>query len=837
MNINNSAVEDPNSEITKQIVEKSDGTKITIENKSNNPTWRGENQSSEANKEQSMFDKSFVDTQNTYMSGGKSFNTEAERDAYKQQMFGSIIGSDTTPVVDNKVLPITAGDDKFTNMPFQATTGQSGDTNVVFGDSITGELWDQFDDIESQNNRLYNTPVGVWDDTASMELDRQKASDPSFFDDGYGFINYDDVVYGNPELVEPLEGVEELTSPQTDAFWREKDNKQRAIDNQAAFDSADTDYFGNPLTNPDGELSLFDGDAYERHASSIMQNSLPKDMQSNVYKHKFKSKEEEERANFMSSYIVNPKTDSEKAQNKKLVWDNMGFKDKTVSITADAFLEAMSYIVPSEEFVDGAIEFVTDPEWREEISDWAKEEPLAAAASLVLMYKGRKALKALPKKYQEAVNKFVSSGKMKARINTAKNRIATGSKKVKDLEKALKGHSKGSKAWTDASMRLTRARQRLQGHKNAHKRLVDMKRLNTGTMVKTVEKIQNSKTAKNVFNTVKKIDPVTALAGGAIAYSIFDDDPAQDVSESSDAVDSKPESDFNKVTESSASKALERARKDREGAAISDAIQRDRNVAQQVIDNQGRIQQEYGDSLAKDLFTIAVSSLAGFSPMGVMGAMGDKLILDQASDRSLKLQGLKDQASLNKESFKQSVKAQKELAKENKADRKATETKMMNIIKEGGKKGSSLSTHSGEVLGALMMADKLKMDYNRNDVQKALVDATQKSIGEGSYFDSEDETEARSNIAGHFMGNMAILSTDGGSLSKDGYALKSSSAADNGAYTHWLFSRHDKNQVRGASTKKFNEWKSIRSNKGESWLWYNNFTGWAVQNLKATGQM
>ncbi len=784
MNINNSAVEDPNSEVVKQIVERSDGTKVTIENKSNNPTWRGNKQS--PNDKLNEHNQNAQDNMGLY---NNQVSANQEQSIFDATTFDQLDQADAVNNyygdMNNTAASMAAAQDAdFANTP----------------------VWDGFDAIDAQNKSLFEAPMGDWNDTAEMEVGRQMEADPSFFD----------VVEGYPRVVQPLDGTEELRSNLTDDFYR------------------DTDSFGNPMSHPEG-LSYFESDDFENAQDiATRQANRNDDMEweEDEYKYKYKDKEAEERDKFMSKYIVNAKTEEDKELNSNLVWDNASFGDKVIDSTSRGFLEAMSYIVPSEEFVTGAYDLVTDPAWREEISDWAKEEPLAAAAAVVLAYKGRKAMKALPKKYQDAVSKFAQSGKYEARIATQVKRIEAAKTKVTKLTNALGQHPKGSKPWTDANIRLIDAKQKLQAAKNVQKALKETKKLNTGRVAKTIEKIKDSGVAGKVSNLAKNTSLTTLAAGGIVANSIFDNDTPKDTSsdESVSSGNTKPE--VSKVFD-----AMSRLEKDKDGAAIAEVAQRDTNTAQMIVNNQGRIKQEYGDSIARDLFTVAVGALAGFSPLGIAGSMGDKMLLEEKQSRDLELQGLKDQAALNKEALKQQASFQKDAIKAKKDSRDKVETDMTNMISVGGLKGGKLRQLKDGVLKALITADNMNLDYAEKGVQMALVEATKRALGKGSFFDGDDEEAARANIAGHFMGNMAILSADGGNLSKDGYALKNATKADNGKYTNWLFTRHSKDQVRSVATNKLSEWKNIRESKGDSWIWYNNFTGWAVSNLKATGQL
>lgn len=690
-------VKDPNSEVTKQttIEESSDGTKTTttVENKTNNPKWRGENQDKDVSLEN-----------------------------YKPTQY-----QDNRPVGDG-----------------------SGD-------------------IQS---------------TSSVATEE---ASPSIFDE---------VVYGYPETVQPLEGVEELTSPQTDEFWRVKDNERNSIENQLALDNADTDDFGNPLVDSTG-VSIFDAEYFEALRDSALQNSLPSDMQEKPWKTKKMTEEEQKRYDFMSRYITNPQTEEEKAINEKLVWANKSLAEKAGTVATDTLIDGLGWVVPVE-LIDDVADLITDEEIQEEVVEYVKENPATSLAAATLLVLSRGKIKKVPKAVSDKLNKVLNKN---PKIKKGVDKLFKEPKFQRDKYGKLILNKKGQPIPAYKSVKGVKGVQRVTGL------------------------------------SPKKIGAwgLGGLAAGE-QLGYFDSDlSADEVSQSKE--DSAPKSDWNKVTESASSKALERLAQDREGQAIADAAQRDSNIAQMIINNQGRIQREYGMDLAKDLFTVAVGALAGFSPMSIMGAKGDKILLDQEHARNLELQGLKDQQAMAREQIKLNAKAQKEALKEHKVDRKGTEDRMMAIVKEGGKKGSSLSTLSNEVLRSLQMADALDLDYADHGVQEALVKATQDAVNDkSSWFDSEEDEAFRSNIAGKFMGNMAILSGNG-SLSKDGFALKNATEADSGKYTHWLFTRHDAKDVPKVSAKKFSEWKTIREDKGESWMWYNNFPGWAVQNLKATGQL
>ena len=819
-------VDNPNSGVVSETTTKTnaDGTTETYtkKNATNNPKWRGENQDQQTPEEQRKFLKTLTP------------DTLKRKLLYLHEMNSAFQSQDNIKAqqaIDAKKYFNTHNDQASSNMDVYNSQLAANKEQSMF-DGIT---LDEMDKQDAANNYYGN--IG---NTAERQLDMQQREDPDFFRDPLETSYFDgEPMRGRPQAIntegmerepletsyfdgEPMMGYPQVINPEDDGSTFTQGIER------------DTDSFGNPMMDPNG-ISYFDSEDFESAQDRAVQNANYNqgiEFEDEKYKHKYKNKEEEDRAAFMGKYITNPETEGEKKSNSDLVWDNSSFGDKVIDVTSRGFLEAMSYVVPSEEFATGAYDFVTDPEWREEISDWAREEPLAAAAAVALAYKGRKVFKALPKKYQEAAAKFASSGRYEARLATQVTRIETAGANVKNLTQALKGFKKGTKPWIDANMKLTKAKQKLQAAKNVHKALKATKELNTGKLAKLGEKVSKSNAVGKIATGIKSTAP-TLLAGAYVADSIFgDDEPKATQEESAEDAAAKKDTMSLRV-----SQALSNLEANEEGNAIAEAAQRDTNVAQQILNNQGRIQEEYGMDLARDLFTVAVSAMAGMDPMAVAGAMGDELMLDQKNSRAMQVQGLKDQTALRKESIKQNAAAQKESIKAKKASRDKVETDMTTMISQGGLKGGKLIQLKDEVLQALITADDLGMDYSQKGVQRALVAATERSLGKGGWFDSEDEDAARANIAGHFMGNMAILSADGGNLSKDGYALKNSSKADNGKYTNWLFTRHNKDEVRGAATNKFKEWKNIREGKGDSWMWYNNFTGWAVSNLKATGQL
>jgi hypothetical protein len=91
--------------------------------------------------------------------------------------------------------------------------------------------------------------------------------------------------------------------------------------------------------------------------------------------------------------------------------------------------------------------------------------------------------------------------------------------------------------------------------------------------------------------------------------------------QTADAKSSKPV----EVQESSeASKAWDKARESDTGSMITDAMVNDPEVAQTVIANPSRMVADYGSSLAKDLFTVAVSMLVGTSAEKAFSTIGIK---------------------------------------------------------------------------------------------------------------------------------------------------------------------------------------------------------------------
>ena len=82
---------------------------------------------------------------------------------------------------------------------------------------------------------------------------------------------------------------------------------------------------------------------------------------------------------------------------------------------------------------------------------------------------------------------------------------------------------------------------------------------------------------------------------------------------------SKPDA----VQESSeASAAWDKARESDTGSMITDAMRNNPEVAQTVISNPSRMVADYGDSLARDLFTVAMSMLVGASPEKAFATVG-----------------------------------------------------------------------------------------------------------------------------------------------------------------------------------------------------------------------
>jgi len=694
-----SEVEDPNSEVVKQTTEDSNGTKLTIENKTNNPKWRGE----------------------------------------------------------NNELKLSSGKEK-----------------------------------EAGNN----------------------TNNSSVFDvDESGFKK---VVMPNDTVVKSS-GVDELTSPETDAFWE-----------QEIEDEWDSRW--NTYRKKNGHVNLLPTD-------ELFKDMLADD---NYY--------EVLEDDGSSTFIPNAEADLSKS------WEDDLAIPKSNTETEEAVLTEQQAIDRN-----NSLAFFTELEkfdTREQhamlsgtVGEWIKENPTDAALLGISI---------IPVGGPILSSSIMVGGKIIGTVaNVTKN--SKWGKKIYDMlfrkDKFLEGSKEALKstqrklalareAKRKAKEVLRRAEQALKNTKAKPgskafqdlQRAVEKAKTNFLTHGKTIKKLQSNIKS---FKPNKVYSPEKITAGVALGTlgikSLFDDEPEDKTNTSKSSEEFIEENRKDELD--SFSEALANLRKDKESSTIADAVQNDSNVAKQVLDNQRRIQDEYGMELAKDLFTVAVGALSGFSPMEILGAKGDELILDQAHDRAMELQGFKDSKAMARDKVKADAKRDKELRTTHQSNRDSTESKMMDIIKQGGKSGGNLDSLSSEVLGALMKADELKIDFGDKGVQRALVKATQQAVEKGGWFDSEDEESARANITGHFLGNMAILSTQGGSLSKDGYALKDAQAVNNAAYTNWLFSKHSKAEIKAVSTAKLNEWKEIRKTKGEQWIWYNNFTGWAVQNLKQTGQM